>query len=110
MTDLPMTLTSKLSSPISLDFYTSYTQASILGKKCTSFTIQKGYTTPIYVTTPNINEKYTKHAVIGQYLQGSVSFAKDDFSKKADTYTIKFVLNESAKKVCLLTIFTRFLE
>ena len=50
------------------------------------------------MTTPNINEKYTKHAGMGQYLQGSVSFVKDEFGKKADTYSIKYVLNENAKK------------
>ena len=98
MTDLPMSLSLKLSTPISVDFYTSYTQASIMGKKCSSLTVPKGYTVPIYATAPSINEKYTKHAVMGQYLQGSVSFAKDEFGKKADTYALKYVLNESAKK------------
>ena len=93
-----MSLSSKLSTPISVDFYTSYTQASIMGKKCSSLTVPQGYTVPIYVTTPSINDKYTKHAVMGQYLQGSVSFAKDEFGKKADTYALKYVLNESAKK------------
>ena len=89
---------SKLSSPISLDIYSSHAQASIYGKKCSVLHIAKGATAPIFLTAPNVNDKYTKHSGIGHYLQGSMTFAKDDDGKRADAYTVKYIINESAKK------------
>jgi len=50
------------------------------------------------LTSPNVNDKYTKHAGLGQYLQGSITYAKDEAGKKSDVYTIRYVLNEAAKK------------
>ena len=35
---------------------------------------------------------------LGQYLSGTITFAKDDLGKKADIYPLKFVLNEAPKK------------
>merc|ERR1719273_1593562 len=93
-----MTISFKLSSPISLDSYSSFSQASIFGKKASSINVAKGSTVPIYLSAPNVNDKYTKHAVLGQYLSGTITFAKDDLGKKADIYPLKFVLNEAPKK------------
>ena len=97
-TDLPMAVMSKLSSPISIDMYGSHTQASIYGKKCSVLHIAKGASAPIFLTGPGVNDKYAKHAGIGQYLQGSMTFAKDEDGKKADVYTVKYIINEAAKK------------
>lgn len=35
---------------------------------------------------------------MGTYLQGAVTFCKDDARKKVDCYTFKYVLSEPAKK------------
>lgn len=98
MVDLPMTIASKLSSPLTVDIYGSQNQAMISGKKCSNLNINKGASVPIFLTAPSVNEKYTKHAGVGQYLQGSITFAKDEAGKKSDVYTIRYVLNETAKK------------
>ena len=91
MVDLPMTIASKLSSPLTVDIYGSQNQAMISGKKCSNLNINKGASVPIFLTAPSVNEKYTKHAGVGQYLQGSITFAKDEAGKKSDVYTIRYV-------------------
>jgi len=98
MVDLPMAIASKLSSPLSIDIYASQAQALISGKKCSVLNINKGASVPIFLTSPSVNEKYTKHAGVGQYLQGTITFAKDEAGKKSDVYPIRYVLNETAKK------------
>ncbi len=51
--------------------------ASTNGKKASSFTVHAGSTVPLYISTPqNGNEKQTKNAMLGQYLQGTMSIAK----------------------------------
>ena len=74
MTDLPMAIASKLSSPLTIDIYGSQAQAMISGKKCSILNINKGASMPIFLTAPNVNDKYTKHAGVGQYLQGDREF------------------------------------
>jgi len=98
MVDLPMAIASKLSSPLSIDIYASQAQALISGKKCSILNINKGASVPIFLTSPSVNEKYTKHAGVGQYLQGTITYAKDEVGKKSDVYPIRYVLNETAKK------------
>ena len=84
MTDLPMAIASKLSSPLAIDIYGSQAQAMISGKKCSILNINKGASMPIFLTAPNVNEKYTKHAGVGQYLQGITLFTnvQQKLSKK----------------------------
>ena len=96
--DLPMTITYKLPTPISVEIYSSHANASVCGKKCSSLNIPRGSSIPIYLTAPNINEKYTKHPVLGQFFQGTMTLANEELGKKADHYVIKCVLNEIAKK------------
>jgi hypothetical protein len=98
MVDLPMAIASKLSSPLTIDIYGSQAQALINGKKCSVLNINKGASMPIFLTSPNVNDKYTKHAGLGQYLQGIITYAKDEAGKKSDVYTIRYVVNEAAKK------------
>ena len=89
MVDLPMAIASKLSSPLTIDIYASQAQALISGKKCSGLNINKGASVPIFLTSPSVNEKYTKHAGVGQYLQGTITFAKDEAGKKSDVYPIR---------------------
>jgi len=63
----------------------------------TSVTVHPGSVIPIYVTPP-ATEKYCKGATLGQYLQGSATFAKDECGKKVDVYNFKYILPDAGKK------------
>jgi len=95
--DTPLLVSSKLSSPVSLDIYSSHSQAQVGGKKMSSVTVSPMKSTPIYVA-PLSNDKHSKGASLGQYLQGTATFAKDEAGKKADVYTFKYILPEGGKK------------
>ena len=98
MQDLPMFLQLKLSSPVNVDVYSSFAQASIGGKKCNTLSVHAGTTVPIYLASPGSNDKHAKNAMLGQYLSGTLTLAKDEAGKKADTYTLKYILNDVAKR------------
>ena len=74
--DLPLALGVKLTSPLSLDYYTSFAQASTGGKKNNSLTLQPNKSVPIFVLAPTWNDKHVKGAMVGQYLKGSMTLAK----------------------------------
>jgi hypothetical protein len=76
MLDLPLMIASKLSSPINLDIYSSFSQASVGGKKCSALSVPPKTTVPIYLAAPSTSDKHTKSAMLGQYLQGTMTFAK----------------------------------
>lgn len=46
-----------------------------------------------------LSSRISKGATLGTYLQGSVTFCKDEARKKVDCYTFKYVLSEAAKKI-----------
>ena len=98
MQDTPLTLLVKLGSPVNVDIYSSYSVASVGGKKCQTLTIPAGTTAPIYLTPPGSNDKHAKGAMLGQYLLGTMTLAKDEAGKKADSYTLKYFLTDMAKK------------
>ncbi|KAF4524231.1 hypothetical protein B566_EDAN012199 [Ephemera danica] len=91
LTDLTLLLSQKLSSPLTLDVYTSHSQALVAGKKAQPCSLPPGTTQPIYIT-PLANEKSTKGATIGQYLSGTISYAKDEIGKKVDVYPFRYIL------------------
>lgn len=76
LSDLPMSLSSKLSSSVGMDIYSSFAQASTFGKKISSFTLSKGATQPIYIAPLSSGDKYTKNATLGQYLSGTLTLPK----------------------------------
>ena len=96
-TETPLLVSSKLSSPVSLDTYSSHSACQTGGKKMSSATIQPGHSLPIYVS-PAATDKYGKGASLGQYLQGTATFVKDEAGKKADVYQFKYILPEAVKK------------
>ncbi|XP_014208208.1 tripeptidyl-peptidase 2 isoform X2 [Copidosoma floridanum] len=98
LTEMPVLLTQKMSSQVSLDIYASQAQAIIGGKKIVSATIPAGHTLPIYIAPLSNESKISKGATLGSYLQGSITFCKDEIGKKVDVHTFKFVLSEPAKK------------
>ena len=101
MMDIPMSLSVKLSSPVNLEVYSAFANASTAaGKKVNSggFTLAAGKTVPLYIVAPSSNDKHAKNAVIGQHLQGTMTLAKDECGKKADIYPVKYILNEPSKR------------
>lgn len=96
--DMPLLLSQKLSSPISLDVYASQSQAIIGGKKMVSASIPPGHILPLYVAPMLHENKISKGATLGSYLQGTVTFCKDEIGKKVDTHPFKYILSEPVKK------------
>ena len=106
-TDTTLLVSSKLSSPVSMDVYSSHVNAQTGGKKMTSTTLQPGTNLPIYVApgkqysflfmiilfpVPANTEKHAKGASLGQFLSGSATFAKDETGKKVDSYSFKYII------------------
>jgi len=96
-TDTPLTVSSKLSSPLTPDIFSAASQAQLGGKKCGSLVVAPGKTTPIYVAPLN-TDKQSKGASLGQYLSGTATFAKDEAGKKVDVYSFKYILPDASKK------------
>ena len=96
-TDTPLLVSSKLSSPVSLDVYANHPNAQTGGKKMASTTLHPGNSVPIYIA-PAATEKHSKGASLGQYLQGTATFVKDEAGKKVDVYNFKYILPDAGKK------------
>ena len=73
--DLPLQVSHKLSSNLSVDYYTSFANASTLGKKGNTISLSKGSTTVIYWGNVNC-EKYVKGSTQGAFLSGSMTLTK----------------------------------
>lgn len=43
-------------------------------------------------------QRISKGATLGSYLQGTLTFCKDDIGKKVDSHIFKYILSEPAKK------------
>lgn len=95
--ELPMLVSRKLANSINLDVYSSYCQAITQQKKIVPQIVAKDMSLPIYIS-PFLNEKSKLPTMSGQYLTGTISYAKDETGKKVDTYPFKFVPFEPGKK------------
>ncbi|XP_078038479.1 tripeptidyl-peptidase 2-like [Augochlora pura] len=98
LVDMPLLLSQKLSNPITLDVYASQSQAIIGGKKMVAASIPPGHILPLYIAPMTNETKISKGATLGSYLQGTLTFCKDDIGKKVDCHTFKYILSEPAKK------------
>ncbi|XP_076246823.1 tripeptidyl-peptidase 2-like isoform X2 [Calliopsis andreniformis] len=98
LTDMPLLLSKKLSNPITLDVYASQSQAIIGGKKMVAASIPPGHILPLYIAPMTNESKISKGATLGSYLQGTLTFCKDEIGKKVDCHTFKYILSEPAKK------------
>jgi tripeptidyl-peptidase-2 len=96
-TDTPALISSKLSSTLSMEVYSSHTEALVGGKKFATEVCYPGKLVTAYITPVN-TDKHTKGATLGQYLQGTATFAKDDGAKRVDIYSFKYILPELIKK------------
>ncbi|XP_042212595.1 tripeptidyl-peptidase 2-like isoform X1 [Homarus americanus] len=85
LSDLPLTVLTKLAQEVKLDIYTSFNAAVTSGKKAQPMTLSTGTNQPIYLTAPSLSDKTLKGLGLtpGQALLGSLSFAKDEQVRKA---------------------------
>lgn len=98
LTEMPMLLTQKLGTQVNLDIYASQSQALVGGKKMVSASIPPGHTMPFYISPLSNESKLFKGATLGSYLQGTITFCKDEIGKKVDCHSFKYVLCEPPKK------------
>ncbi|XP_020282375.1 tripeptidyl-peptidase 2 isoform X2 [Pseudomyrmex gracilis] len=98
LTDMPIFLSQKLSTPINLDIYANHLQAMIGGKKMVSASIPPGHLFPVYIAPLSNESKLFKYATPGSYLQGTLTFCKDDVGKKVDSHVFKYIIAEIPKK------------
>ncbi|OXU24497.1 hypothetical protein TSAR_010597 [Trichomalopsis sarcophagae] len=98
LTEMPILLTQKISSQITLDVYVSQSQAIIGGKKMVAASVPPGHILPLYIAPLTNESKISKGASLGSYLQGTITFCKDEIGKKVDVHPFKYVLSEPAKK------------
>merc|ERR1712226_1842000 len=96
--DTSLSVSSKLSSALTMDIYSSAGQAQVGGKKCGTVSVSPGRSNPIYVAPLANTDKHSKGALLGQYLSGTATFAKEDVGKKVDVYNFKYILPEGSKK------------
>ncbi|XP_050475739.1 tripeptidyl-peptidase 2 isoform X1 [Bombus huntii] len=104
LTEMPFLLSHTLSNPISLDVYASQSQAIIGGKKMIAASVPPGHILPLYIAPlsneNNAENKVSRGAALGNvsYLQGTLTFCKDDNGRKVDFHTFKYILSEPNKK------------
>ncbi|XP_076397926.1 tripeptidyl-peptidase 2 isoform X1 [Megachile rotundata] len=100
LTEMPFLLSHKLSNPITLDVYASRSQAIIGGKKMIAASVPPGHILPLYIAPLSNENKACRNATLGNgsYLQGSLTFCKDENGKKVDCHAFKYILSEPTKK------------
>ncbi|UYV81022.1 TPP2 [Cordylochernes scorpioides] len=94
LTDLPMLIHQKLPASLSLDLYATHASALVGGKKFTSKCLLLGSTCPLFIH-PLPADKVPKGALPGHFLQGTISFAKDDAAKKVNVYPFRYIFAET---------------
>lgn len=88
--------TFKLPNTLGLEFFKSYNNAVTGSKKISSIPMQSGLVKPLYVA-PMLNEKITKNAVAqSAWLEGVISFPKEEFGRKVDTHVFQYILTEGS--------------
>lgn len=96
LSDLPLTVLTKLAQEVKLDVYTTFNAAVASGKKAQTVTMPPGTCQPLYLTTPSLSDKTLKGLGLtpGQALIGTLSLAKDEQVRKADQYLLRVVVTE----------------
>uniref|UniRef100_V5I9M9 Tripeptidyl-peptidase 2 n=1 Tax=Anoplophora glabripennis TaxID=217634 RepID=V5I9M9_ANOGL len=93
--EAPMLLYQKLANNIPMDVYLSYSQALVGGKKAGITHNSNPYVViPLYIAPLSSDKFPVKSNNPAHYLTGTVTYAKDDLGKKADTYQIKYFLTD----------------
>ncbi|GFT82599.1 tripeptidyl-peptidase 2 [Nephila pilipes] len=97
LSDVPILISVKMQSNISLEIYDKHSNALINGKKICSQVVAPGATVPIFFS-PVPADKLPKSSLAGNYLTGNVTFFRDDGAKRADVYSIKYIIPELPRK------------
>ncbi|XP_044764986.1 tripeptidyl-peptidase 2 [Coccinella septempunctata] len=95
LSESPILIHQKMSNPIAVDLYTSYSSAIVSNKKTTGCSTSSSMVVNLYIA-PIPNDKLPK--LNAQYLMGRISFVKDEAAKKVDTYPFKYILTEGNNK------------
>jgi tripeptidyl-peptidase-2 len=95
--DLIILVHHKLATSITLDTYRSQAHALTGARKFSCVNLPPGHICPVYVA-PLPDDKLPKSTSSGHFLSGTLTLAKDELGKKADTITFKYTLPESPKK------------
>jgi len=96
LTDLPLTVMTRLSQEVKVDIFSSFNALVTGGKKASSVTLSQGAIHPLYLAAPSLTDKNLKSLGLsaGQALIGTLSFAKDEQVRKADSYPLRVVITE----------------
>ncbi|KAF0761000.1 tripeptidyl-peptidase 2, partial [Aphis craccivora] len=96
--DLPIQVVQKLQNPISLDVYSSHHQATIFGKKCSTFVIAPNSDLcRLYIGSLSNDKIISLKLIAGHCLSGSIHYVKDDNGKKVDNYVFKYFITDTLK-------------
>ncbi|GAB0096149.1 Tripeptidyl-peptidase 2 [Sergentomyia squamirostris] len=95
VSEITLIATFKLQTPISMDVYRSFSAATTGGKKIAAFQFNNKAPKPIYVT-PLTNEKLSKAGLPNpcSWLDGTLTWVKDELGRKVDTVPFQYVLIE----------------
>ncbi|XP_026279947.1 tripeptidyl-peptidase 2 [Frankliniella occidentalis] len=99
LNDKPMLVSQKLSSVLTLDIYGTEQAAITGGRQLSGHVLHKNQILPVYIApiTNDKKDRIAKAASLGQYLSGSISYAKDELGKKACVYPLRYILPEITK-------------
>ncbi|KAJ8975804.1 hypothetical protein NQ317_013735 [Molorchus minor] len=97
--EAPLLLNQKLSNNIPMDVYLSYSQALVGGKKSGITHNSNPYAViPLYIAPLTADKYPVKSNNPAHYLTGTITYAKDEYGKKADSYPIKYILMDNNVK------------
>lgn len=99
LVDKPMLISQKLSSALQLDVFGSEKSAITGGRALSCETLHENQIRPIYIAPlgNDKKDKVAKAVAMGQYLTGTITYAKEELPKKTCTYHIRYILPEATK-------------
>ncbi|XP_050432154.1 tripeptidyl-peptidase 2 [Adelges cooleyi] len=98
ISELQILLVQKLQNSLTLDVYSNHYQASIFGKKCSTFVMTPSNDlVPLYFGCIPNEKLVSLKLTAGQCLNGNIVFVKDENGKKVDYYTVKYVITDTIK-------------
>ncbi|XP_044257538.1 tripeptidyl-peptidase 2 isoform X2 [Tribolium madens] len=96
LTEIPLLLQQKLSNAITLDVYSSYSQAAIAGKKSNVSHGLHSTVIPFYIAPLPADKFIAKSNNPAQFLTGYITYCKDDLGKKVDSHPFKYILFDAS--------------
>ncbi|XP_064215541.1 tripeptidyl-peptidase 2 isoform X1 [Tribolium castaneum] len=96
LTEVPLLLQQKLSNAITLDVYSSYSQAAIAGKKSNVSHGLHSTVMPFYIAPLPADKFVAKSNNPAHFLTGYITYCKDDLGKKVDSHPFKYILFDSS--------------